>query len=165
MSEYTIRLSVATDFERIFAIWVENQNQAIGKQSEPNKVELLKQELWGLFSNARSVFYVAELPSKQIIGWQALLPLLSNPLLSKHTAQSNTYVDMKYFNEDIGTKLVEFAVNDAKRLGIDQIYGWVKADNVSINRIAQKFTEQKIFIPRPANNNLPDINLYIISVK
>ncbi len=166
MSDFTIRISNQKDFERIFEIWLDNQKQAIGKQSEPSTVETLKAEFFSLYTEARrAVFYVAELESGQVIGWQALLPLLSNPLISKYMAHSSTYVDKAFFNKNIGSKLVEYAVTDAKRLGIEHIYGWVKDENIESNRIAEDFAEFKFFIPGSENNNLPNFNMYVIVVK
>jgi len=166
MADFTIRISDEKDFDRLFEIWLDNQSQAIGKQPDPSTVEALRAELSRLFFlTPRSVFYVAELASKQIIGWQALLPLLSNPLVGRYTAQSSTYIDRKFFDKNVGSQLVEFAVADAKRLGIDHIYGWVKADNIATNKIAENFETHKFFIPHPESKNLPDFNLYVIVVK
>src|SRR2546423_7937881 len=122
MVNINIRKSNENDFERIFEIWIQNQKQATGKEI-PSTTELeLKEELNRLFFHTpHSFFYVAELESKQIIGWQALLPLISNPFIGKYTAQSSTYVERNYLNMDVGSKLFEYALADAKKIGIDHI--------------------------------------------
>ncbi|HRG83802.1 MAG TPA: GNAT family N-acetyltransferase [Chitinophagaceae bacterium] len=163
MNSYIIRNSRKEDFESVFAIWLENQSQAIGKTVSAKTAEPYKNELYHQFNDDKySHFYIAENSKNQIIGWQALLSVISNPLLKMYAAQSNTYVTKDYHDSDIGYQLVAHAVNDAKRHGIEQIYGWVKADNSAINKIAQKFTSLKLNITK--TDNLPDINLYVIQV-
>lgn len=166
MKNFTIRISKESDFERIFEIWLENQGQAIGKQAEPGALTMYKEDLFHLFARTnRSVFYVAESDAGQIIGWQSLLPLFANPLVSRYAAQSSTYVDRKSANEEIGTALVEFALKDAKRLGIDHIYGWVRADNIPMNKVANHFKTHKFHVPHSHSGNLADFNLYILIVE
>jgi L-amino acid N-acyltransferase YncA len=163
METYTIRDSRKEDFDSVFAIWLENQSQAIGKSVSAETAKPYKDELFHQFNEDKySHFYIAENTNNRIVGWQALLPVISNPLLRKYAAQSNTYVTKDYHDSDIGYQLVEHAVYDAKRHGIEQIYGWVKADNSAINKIAQKFTSLKLNITK--TNNLPDITLYVIQV-
>ena len=166
MENFNIRISNETDFERIFEIWLENQTEAIGKQVQPAIIGKLKEDLFYLFSKTpSSIFYVAEAAPDQIIGWQSLIPLFANPLMSKYAAQSSTYVDKKFLNVDVGTALVKYAVTDAKRLGIDHIYGWVRADNHATNKIAGNFKTHKFFIPHSDSENLGDYNLYILVVE
>jgi len=165
MENIKIRISNETDFERIFEIWLENQSQAIGKHVDSTDIEGFRQDLSRLFfKTPRCFFYVAELESRQIIGWQGLLPLLSNPIVGKYMAQSSTYIDKTFVNRDVGSRLVEYAVNDAKRLGIEHIYGWVKADNAATNKISENFNTHKFFIPSPNGGGLPDFNLYVVIV-
>jgi L-amino acid N-acyltransferase YncA len=166
MENITIRKSNESDFHRIFEIWLQNQDQAIGKKIESVSVEELKNELFQLFSKTpRSIFYVAELESNQIIGWQSLIPLFANPLISKYAAQSSTYVDRKFLNIDVGSALIKFAVTEAKKIGIDHIYGWVRSDNLATNKIADNFKTHKFFIPHSESGNLGDYNLYILIVE
>ncbi|WP_207436036.1 GNAT family N-acetyltransferase [Sabulibacter ruber] len=166
MLTFNIRESNENDFEPIFDIWVKNQGQALGKPLPLENIGEFKQELFRVFSNvSQSVFYVAHLESGQIIGWQALTPVFSNPLLSKLIAQSSTYVDKEFFKENVGQNLFNYAVNDARRIGISQIYGWVKPGNNAAERIAENFKHHKLFIPNPANGNVPAFNLYVIEVE
>ena len=164
MKAFNIRLSNKNDFEEVFRIWLQSQKMATGNAIPSGDVQTLKSELHKLFYNtSRAIFYVAETDPNTLVGWQALLPLLSNPLISEYTAQSSTYIDIEYYNNNVATKLLKYAITDAKRLKIEHIYGWVKADNNAINEISSKFSKLKYSIP--ASNNLPSFNLYIVEVK
>ena len=162
MSNLDVRISTEADFEEIFQIWLENQQQATGRILSQTESSTFKAEFLRLFFHVpHAIFYVAESASKELVGWQALLPLLSNPILGKYTAQSSTYVKKTFFKHDAGGRLFEYAITDAKRLGIDHVYAWVKTDNAAANKIAGRFNGYKFLIPGTVGN-LPDFNLYVI---
>jgi len=165
MSNYKIRTALARDFDRIFEIWLENQVIATGKSVERNMVEIFKKHLFHTFSLSNSHYYVAVSNSNKVVGWQSLTPLFSNPNLSPYIAQSSTYVDKDFLNNDVGQSLFEYAYKEAKQIGIDHIYGWVKPDNTPSHKIAANFKHHKCLIPGSSSGNIPEFNIYVIVVE
>jgi len=161
MLNFEIRPSNSADFEQMFEIWVQSQKQATGKRTdEPSEMKDCFRKLF--FDTPLAHFYVAESTSMQIVGWQALLPLISNPNIGRYTAQSSTYVSRDFLANDLGSRLFEHAIADAKRLGIDHVYAWVKTDNEAANSIAERFRKHRFKIPG-TDGRLPDFYLYIVA--
>ena len=162
MLSFNIRTGTESDLGEIYGIWIANQLLATGTAADANEASTLEAEFHRLFFHSpRAVFYVAESTSGEIVGWQALLPLISNPLIGKYTAQSSTYVKRTFFQSDVGSQLFGYAISEAGRLGIDHVYAWVKTDSTAANQIARKFKGYKFEIPGTPDH-LPDFNLYII---
>src|SRR4030095_843188 len=94
MQNFTIREYVHDDFELVFQIWLDSQARATGKTIPASAINSHRSELKRLFCDTpNTIIYVAVSPLGRVIGWQSIMPLLSNPFLSKFVAQSSTYVE------------------------------------------------------------------------
>ncbi|RTQ52531.1 GNAT family N-acetyltransferase [Hymenobacter gummosus] len=165
MSAFTIRNAHDDDFDRIFELWLENQAMAIGQAIEQNQIAAFRAELLHTFSRSHSHYYVAVSDDNNIIGWQSLTPLFSNPVMDSHISQSSTYVDKAFFRLNIAHALFEHAYRAAKNSGISHIYGWVQPNNKAIHEIASHFKHYKHSVPGSSNGKVPEFNLYVVVVE
>jgi L-amino acid N-acyltransferase YncA len=142
-NSYRIRLAQISDFDRVFQIWKINQKASSGRTIKAQEEENLKREFWKLFSNPKGYFFVAyEIESLEIIGWQSLLPVINNPLLSKYVSEISTYVYPNYFGLNIGSRLLEFGCNYAANTDIQVMLGWVKSNNIPSIKMMERLNWQ-----------------------
>ena len=161
---FTIRESLEEDFELIFQIWMDNQAEATGHAIADSAINCRRGDLKRLFRMPDSKYYVAVSGSGRVIGWQSIMPLLSNPTLSKHIAQSSTYVEVGNVNRNIGTMLLAEALRGAKKKGFEQVYGWIRSDHAVANQFALRFGTLRCHIPGSVSGNVPDFNLYVVDL-
>lgn len=165
MSAFTIRDAHHDDFDHIFELWLESQAMAIGQAIESHQVAALRAEFLHTFSRSHSHYYVAVSDANNIIGWQSLTPLFSNPVMGPYISQSSTYVDKAFFRLNVAHTLFEYAYRAAKNIGISHIYGWVQPNNKAIHEIASHFKHYKYSVPGSDNGQVPEFNLYVVVVE
>src|SRR5689334_5210597 len=121
MSSIVIRNAHRDDFEAVFGIWLDSQQSATGINDGSGNSEIKEEMNLRLFARG-AYLYVAEGESGEVIAWQAMAPLFTNPLYTRKILQSSTYVDKRFMNNDIGEQLFMHAFNAVRSIGIDQIY-------------------------------------------
>lgn len=110
-------------------------------------------KIWGYFEN------------EKLIGWQSILPCRSAPFVFKNYAESSTYVNANLYDKGIGTKLLQYAVNDAKENSeLMYVTAYISEKNHRIHKVASEVGFQRIgILPRSSKDKiLPEIAFWIV---
>jgi L-amino acid N-acyltransferase YncA len=164
MTDIKIRACRESDFKRVFEIWIQNQFQASQKRVDPAELGALQADFSNVYFNPINPRSFVAVSSSEVIGWYALMPLLSNPLFKNAAVQTSIYVDQNFFSRSVGTRLLEHAIREARETGIDHMYGWIRRDNPIANKLLEKCNTHQFFIPASKRKNMPDFNLYVIAL-
>jgi L-amino acid N-acyltransferase YncA len=90
--------------------------------------------------------WVAEIEGR-VVGWQGLYQSSANPTVAR--AQSSTYIAMESSGRGIGRKLLTFATEHGKSLGLSDIEGFIQASNHAPIRIVESLGWERVgSIPR-----------------
>ena len=134
-----IRQAAPGDARAIALIWTEGIASAVPALT--NDQGTLPEEH---FRNALALqdgtfqLWVAELSGMGIVGWQSLMPCRNNPVLRTSMAESSTYVSANARGYQIGTKLLEHAINHAVHSPLRYLLAFVAAGNEPMLRVSQK---------------------------
>lgn len=164
MTTIKIRKAKKNDINRITEIWSQNQIQSVGKPTNSKTIKKFKKTMRKELKLSNTVVIVAQNNSKEIIGWQGIFSMLKNPILGKHVAQINTYLDLKSSTPDLGKQLTDQTIKAARKKGVEHIYAWVKEDNIAAIRLSKNFSEQEYRIPNSKKGSIPNLILYIVDV-
>ncbi len=136
---FGLRLALPQDFDRIYKIWEINQAASTGKQIQKKESDNLKKEFRGLFQNAKGFFFVAyQTDNQQVVGWQSILPLVNNPLLSENITETSVYIDPMYLGKGIGSLLFGHTCKYLKRTEVRIVIAWIKAKNVASQKMVER---------------------------
>ena len=104
-------------------------------------------------NNDEYPIYIIELDEK-IIGWGSISPYRKGRGALKETAEISYYIDYNYHGKGYGKELLNYMINDCKRLGIKNLFALLLEVNKSSIIILEKFgfTEWG-FMPDVANLN------------
>ena len=96
--------------------------------------------------------YVAS--ERSIIGYCAISPRRPQRQGLKDTAEISYYVDYQHHGKGIGSKLINYAIDDCKRIGIKNLLAIIQEWNTSSISILTKFGFEKWgFFPNVVNIN------------
>lgn len=110
-------------------------------------------KIWGYFEN------------EKLIGWQSILPCRSAPFVFKNYAESSTYVNANLYDKGIGTKLLQYAINDARENSeLMYVTAYISERNHRIHKVASEVGFQRIgILPRSKKDKiLPEIAFWIV---
>jgi L-amino acid N-acyltransferase YncA len=80
----------------------------------------------------RGVFNVAvERTAGRLVGFQSIEPFASYTRAFDHVGTIGTFVDLSLRRRGIGTRLSQVTFEDARRLGYEKVFTYVRADNVA----------------------------------
>lgn len=95
--------------------------------------------------------YVAVIKNK-VVGWCSISPYRPGRMAVRQTAEISYYVDYEYHGLGVGSALMDFAINDCKRLGIKNLFALILEWNVNSIKLVEKFSFEKWgYLPRVAN--------------
>jgi L-amino acid N-acyltransferase YncA len=78
----------------------------------------------------RGVFNVAvESRRSRVVGVQSIEPFASYTRAFAHVGSMGTFVDVALLRQGIGTRLSQVTFQDARRLGYEKVFTYVRADN------------------------------------
>lgn len=129
--EYRIRAMEAQDWNRVAEIY----KQGIEGNGATFQTTVPTYEEWdkGHLNVARCVMEY----EGQVIGWAILSPTSSRPIYSGVTEVS-IYIDNDFKGLGIGTKLMEYVINESEANGIWTLYSSVMEDNASSRALHKK---------------------------
>lgn len=93
-------------------------------KSEYNSIDELKKELF-LAQNSKSItkiLYIEEIKTKNIIGTASLLEEDIKMFSNLSPWLANVYVKNQYRKEGIGSKMIDYIINHAFKIGKEKIY-------------------------------------------
>ena len=157
-----IRIASEKDFDDIFRIWQDGQKYSINP--DPLRDELfIREELKAQLKQKDAHFFVAVSTDGQIIGWQSLIPLIHNPLMSNKVVESSTYISERHLNMNVGYDLLKFACGFARYIEAEFIFSWTLSTNKQLIRLAQKLNWQLVGeLPIPNKNPHAASMLYYV---
>ena len=80
----------------------------------------------------RGVFNVAvEVRSSRVVGLQSIEPFATYTRAFAHVGSMGTFVDLLMRRQGIGTQLSQVTFADARRLGYEKVFTYVRADNAA----------------------------------
>ena len=136
-----IRLATPTDLPSIVAIY----NQAIAAQNATaDTVEFTVEQRLGWFqSHPPEIYpiYVYE-ENGQVLGWLSVSPYRERPALMR-TAEVSYYVDYAHHGMGIGSMLLQYALDDASRIGKKVYLAILLEWNTDSIRLLGKFGFEK----------------------
>jgi L-amino acid N-acyltransferase YncA len=135
---HTIRLAVLSDLPRLVEIY----NQAIDSHTAtadtiPFTVETRRGWFASHISNVYPI-YACEDENGLVTGYLAVSPYRPRPALAR-TAEVSYYVDYTQHSRGIGSALMEYALQDARRIGKKVYLAFVLEMNTSSARLLEKF--------------------------
>lgn len=135
---YSLRAGIASDIPFAIAIWQtaieSSSNLNLPNSAIEQQVRILHEMI---VPGASGGFWVAETPD-QIIGWQSLAPTNSNDSRYGHAnVMSSTYITRRSGDRDLGSKLVECAIQYALSSDISLIFAYIAETNVASQRLAR----------------------------
>lgn len=146
MTKKKIRLQVREadegDLQHIFFSWNSNysddsalENKQIITALEGRYREIFKSK----FDQVDGTYkiWVAQMDG-ELVAWQYLMPFENNPVARNFSAEIGIYVNPDYQNEGIGTALVRYAQEHAKRTLLQYICGICDKNNDALLKIATK---------------------------
>ena len=129
-------------------------NQAIALQATAHLQPLSKKErLDWLAQHAPEQYpvFIAEIDGK-IAGWLSISPYRPGRMALRFTAEVSYYVHGDYCRRGIASKLMEYALAQAPRLNIKQMFAIVMEHNIASIMLLKKFGfEQWGFLPDVAD--------------
>jgi L-amino acid N-acyltransferase YncA len=157
-----IKIASDKDFDDIFRIWQDGQKYTTNQ--DPLRDEAyIRETLKAQLKQKDAHFFVAVSTDGEIIGWQSLIPLHHNPLMSNKIVESSTYVSEKHLNMNVGYDLLKFACGFARYIEAEFIFSWTLSTNKQLSRLAQKLNWQLIGeLPIPNKNPLAASMLYYV---
>ena len=145
-----IRMAVENDWQRIIDIY----NQAIKKGKCTADTELVsvesKKEWLKEHSLGRFPIFVCANDSKEIIGWCSLSEYRKGRKALSKTAEISYYIHNDYQGQGIGSQLMKFALQEAPKYGIKNLFAILLDVNDGSIRLLGKFGFKKW-------GHLPDI--------
>jgi L-amino acid N-acyltransferase YncA len=157
-----IKIASEKDFDDIFRIWKDGQKYTTNQ--DPLRDEAyIRETLKAQLKQKDAHFFVAVSTDGEIIGWQSLIPLHHNPLMSNKIVESSTYVSDKHLNMNVGYDLLKFACGFARYIEAEFIFSWTLSTNKQLSRLAQKLNWQLVGeLPIPNKNPLAASMLYYV---
>lgn len=146
-----IRFANKTDLERIVEIY----NQAVPTNRATADLETITvNDRLKWFEDHKSdeyPIYVAVLDNK-VVGWCSISGYRPGRMALRQTAEISYYIDYDYHGKGIGTKLVEHAINDCKRIGIRNLMAFLLEWNEKSVKLLEKYDfERWGLLPQAAN--------------
>src|SRR5262249_35744251 len=141
----TIRPASVEDLTEIVAIWSDGQ---ISQGEKPPDLDQAMSIFRKRLESQSGVYgtWVAEIEAA-IVGWQSLHPCKANPL--HKWAESSTYISKRSKGRGIGRKLLTFATEHAKSVGLPHVVGIIIAGNEPPIKIVESLGWQRVgSIPR-----------------
>ncbi len=138
MNDCKIRFAQFKDLKPIVNIY----NQAIEAKSATADVDtfsVLDKEEW--FKEHRTdeyPIYIIEIKNK-VIGWGSISPYRKGRYGLKETAEISYYLDYNYHGQGFGKILLEYMIQDCKRLGINNLFALLLEINKPSIKILEKF--------------------------
>ena len=167
MEKFRIREFEPKDKESIFSIWAMNQDLATGFAFVAETDASIEHEFYkNYFSAPAPVFLVAESTETQdILGWASVLNFIHNPILTRFIGEASIYLDRYYLDVEIGTALIKAAFAKAATTDIRHIYGWIRAENEAMIKLAEEFCGKDLAeIPTSLDGKLDGFYLYFYNV-
>ena len=135
---HAIRLATLSDLPRLVEIY----NQAIASHTAtadtiPFTVETRRGWFASHISNVYPI-YACEDENGLVTGYLAVSPYRPRPALAR-TAEVSYYVDYTQHGKGIGSALMEYALQDARRIGKKVFLAFVLEVNTSSARLLEKF--------------------------
>ncbi len=97
--------------------------------------------------------YILEIDGK-LIGWGSLSPYRKGREGLRKTAEISYYIDYNYHGLGYGKKLIDFMINDCKRIGINNLFAILLEINQTSIKLLKRFGFSKWgFMPNVVNLN------------
>lgn len=149
----TIRFAEFGDLGGIIDVY----NQAIragNATADTNELGYYDRDVWFKEHNKDSYpIYVVELRHR-LIGWGSISPYRAGREGLKETAEISYYIDYEYHNKGYGKKLIQYMLDDCKRLGIKNLFALLLEVNVKSCKVLESFGfERWGLMPDIANLN------------
>jgi len=95
--------------------------------------------------------FVAEI-NDEVIGWISLSPYRPGRLALKQTAEVSYFIRKDFEKMGIGTKLLNYVIENANKFGIKNIFAILLDKNIASIKLLQKLGFEKwAFLPKVAN--------------
>ena len=135
---YSLRTGVESDIPSAIGIWRSSIESTSNQKLCPSVIERQELILSKLAdSNSVGQFWVAE-RSDEVIGWQSLSPTdWNDSLFGNANVMSSTYVKRRAGDRNLGSSLLDTAIQYARMSNISVIFGYISADNVASQRLAK----------------------------
>jgi L-amino acid N-acyltransferase YncA len=132
-----IRLATDNDLEAILKIWLDGIDKSFDISTVD--MDLVIEKFKINFSNRFGSFnfWVAVDSSDSVIGWQSLIKCFDHPLKENIYAESSTYIAVETRIKGIGELLLNHAIKEAGKSGINFLVGFVATNNTAAKKITR----------------------------
>ncbi|MFC6223778.1 GNAT family N-acetyltransferase [Hymenobacter artigasi] len=132
----TIRPALPTDFDAIYAIWLDGIVHSFAEFDRPAD---LQEQFHDNFTTCRPPFgfWVAEVAGN-VVGWQSLLPCTSNPMKRHLLAESSTYRALGSHSNGAGEALLRAALAWAGPAGLQFVLAYTLESNTAVGRLYER---------------------------
>ncbi len=160
---FTVRPLQPTDAEGLRAIYnwaVHHTTATMDTQDRTLEGQRAWMAVHG--THTRYPVYVAEIPTRQIVGYASLSPYIPRDGY-RNTAETSVYVHPDFHGQGIATTLLSHLITQADRFGYISLLALITSDNTASLRLHQRFGfEQAGHLRRVGHKLSRDIDVTIL---
>lgn len=159
---FHLRMVEPDDVNRCYEIWRQGMQSMMSadKKSEAR----IRKKFTESFNHPDHIITVVTNPSGLVIGWQAVFPLMWNPIIGPSTGQISTYFDTTMQVPGLGPAITKCTIAIARERGIEHIYSFVKSDNRGGALLSTKFACERVSVKGSTKGAVPDFHIFIFDI-